>query len=412
MTHENSASSFGPDFVLDVDDPAFVKNPYPTYRWLRESAPAYEWATRRAIVFSRYKDVKAILTDRRFSNDYRQWEFFQGDAAWPPEHVEYKQIMDNGLFGLNDADHARVRKLVSVAFTPRSAERMRGEIQRTVDAILEEKIVDGRLNVRDFSEQLPITVIGDMLKIPVELRPEFRAFGLAAIRTVTLNNDPVAFFTAIAPMPRWLKMLRDVIEDRRKSLLDNDLLSTLIAARDEGAKLSELEMIALIQALLVAGSDTTVHATNFAIYSLLRHPEALAELRANRSLLRNAVEESLRYDIFGKGGVGRFPKEDIELGGVPLRKGQMVLPFIPAALHDPEVFPEPERFDIHRDLNQTIAFGAGQHFCLGANLARLEIEIAVGTLVDRYPAMKLLAGPVFEPNPIMRSVAQLDVALH
>jgi cytochrome P450 len=412
MIHETSDRSFGPDFVLDLDDPAFVKNPYPTYRWLRESAPAYAWAPRQAVVFTRYKDVKAVLADRRFSNDYRQWEHFQGDAAWPPEHEAYKQILDNGLFGLDEADHARVRKLVSAAFTPRSAERMRGEIQRTVDALLDEKITDGRLNVRDFSEQLPITIIADMLKIPGDLRAEFRAFAVTAIRTTMMNHDPVGFFTAIVPMPRWLKMLCGVIEERRKSPLDNDLLSTLIAARDESGKLSEIELVSLIQALIIAGSDTTVHATNFAIHALLRHPEALAEIRADRSLLRNAIEESLRYDLFGKGGLSRFPREELELGGVRLRKGQMILPFIAAALHDPEIFPEPERFDIRRDLSQTIAFGAGQHFCLGASLARLELEIAVGTLLDRYPTMRLVSGPEFEPNPIMRSIARLDVAVH
>jgi len=412
MTQDTTAPTFGPDFVLDTDDPAFVKNPYPTYRWLRERAPAYAWAPRHAVVFTRHKDVKAILTDRRFSNDYRQWEHSRGDATWPPEHAEYKQLMDNGLFSLGDADHARVRKLVSVAFTPRSAERMRGEIQRTVDTLLDEKVVDGRLNIRAFSEQLPLQIISDMLKIPQALRADFRAFAVASIRSITLNNDPVGFFTAIAPMPRWLKMLRGVIEERRANPLDNDLLSTLIAARDESAKLTELELTSLVQALIVAGSDTTVHATNFAIYSLLRHPESLAALRADRSLLRNAIEVSLRFDLFGKGGLAKFPKEDLEVAGVPLRKGQMVLPFIPAALHDPEVFPEPERFDIRRDLSQTIAFGAGQHFCLGANLARLELEIAVGTIVDRYREMKLLSEPEFEPSPVMRSIARLDVALH
>src|SRR5262249_100258 len=148
-----------------------------------------------------------------------------------------------------DASHTRVRKLVSVGFTPRSAERLRVDVQRVVNALLDEKIVDDRLNVRDVSEHLPLTVIADMLKIPTEMRAEFRAYGLAASRASTLRHDPAAFFAVIAPMPGWLEMLRRVIEDRRKHPLDDDLLSALIAARDEGARLSESELVALVQAL-------------------------------------------------------------------------------------------------------------------------------------------------------------------
>jgi len=410
MIHETRAPSFGPDFILDLDDPAFISNPYPTYRWLRESAPAYAWAARHAVVFSRYKDVKAVLTERRFSNDYRLWERYR-PAVWPPEHAEFKQVVESGLSRLDDASHTRVRKLVSVGFTPRSAERLRVDVQRVVNALLDEKIVDDHLNVRDVSEHLPLTVIADMLKIPTEMRAEFRAYGLAAIRASTLRHDPAAFFAVIAPMPGWLEMLRRVIEDRRKHPLDDDLLSALIAARDEGARLSESELVALVQALITAGSDTTTHATNFALYALLRNPEALADLRADRSLLRNAIEESLRYDLFGKDAIPKYPKEDLEIAGVELPKGQMVLPLVPAALHDPEVFPDPERFDIRRDLSQSIPFSVGQHFCLGAHLARLELEIAVGTLVDRYSGLRLLGEPVFEPNPMMRSIARLDVAV-
>lgn len=144
MMQKTVTPDHGPDFALDMDDPAFSLNPYPTYAWLREKAPAYRWKARGdAIVFSRHKDVRALLLDRRFSNDYRLWEFSRHEE-WPAEHAEFKAIRDNGLFSLNDASHLRVRKLVSGAFTPRAAERMREEIQAAVDDIIAEQVKGDR----------------------------------------------------------------------------------------------------------------------------------------------------------------------------------------------------------------------------------------------------------------------------
>lgn len=411
MLQPTPTPPFGPDFVLDLDDPQFTKNPYPTYTWLREHAPAYHWRARGdAVVFSRYKDVKALLFDRRFTNDHRGWEFSRA-AEWPPEHAEYRRVLEAGLFALPDADHTRVRRLVSGAFTPRAAERMRGEVQATVDDLIATHVQGDRVNLTTITEPLPIRVIGDMLKVPPVWRNDFRQFGQAVIRSSVVFSDPQETFATIAPMPRWFSMLRELIAERRANLLDNDLLSSLITAHDEGQRLSEDEMISIVQAMIAAGSDTTVHAANWAIYSLLTHPDQLAQLRADPSLLRNTIEESLRYDLFGKGGVPRFAKEELEFAGVKLRKGQMALPFIPAALRDPEMFAEPERFDIRRDVSQTITFGGGQHFCLGAALARMELDTIVGTLVQRFPQMRLLEEPVLEQHPLMRAMSRLDVSV-
>ncbi len=410
-TQSQPHRTFGPDFVLDLEDPAYIQNPYPTYQWLREHAPAYRWrAHADAVVFTRHPDVRALVFDRRFTNDYRQWEFAQ-EARWPAEHAEYKEVIDHGLFALSDENHLRVRKLVSGAFTPRAAERMRGEVQATVDHLIDTHARGPRFNLTAITESLPITVISDMLKIPTELRADFREFGLAVVRSSILFNNAERMFELIAPMPRWLGMLRGVIEARRAQPLENDLLSTLIAAQEEGHKLSEIELISIVQAMIAAGSDTTVHAANWALHTLLTHPNQLALLRAEPTLLRNAVEECLRYDLFGKTGVPRFAKEALEFAGVALRKGQMVIPHIPAALRDGEVFAEPDRFDIRRDVSQTIAFGGGQHFCLGAAVARMQLDTVVGTLVRRVPTMKLAGAPEFQPHPLMRAMSRLDVTV-
>ncbi len=200
MTQEAPIQAFGPGFVLDLNDPAFIKNPYPTYRWLRENAPAYDWPGRAAVVFTRYKDVKAILNDRRFSNDYRFWEHAR-EEEWPPEHAEYKKILDNGLFSLPDADHVRVRKLVSGAFTPRAADRMRGEVKRTVDEIINAGVQGDKLDITTITEPLPIRVISDMLKIPQGLRAEFRAFAITAVRSAVLFNRQEEVFASSARCP-------------------------------------------------------------------------------------------------------------------------------------------------------------------------------------------------------------------
>jgi cytochrome P450 len=409
MTQFFTTETIAPDFVLDLDDPAFIENPYPTYRKLREQAPRYDW--RGGVVFTRYDDVKAILNDRTISPDHRYWEHAQPEQ-WPPELADYQRILDHGVFRLPSEGHTRVRKLVSASFTPRSIERMRGEIQRTVDAGLEATIAGDRLDVRAFADHLPLQVISDMLKIPAEMRVEFRAFGQASIRVTDMRLSPEQVGAILAPMPRWMGMLREVVAERRRHPLADDLLSSLIEASDGAAKLSEDELVSLFHALITAGSDTTVHALCWAIYTLLRYPAALAELVASPSLLRNAVEETLRFELFGKGGLPKFCREETEIAGARLRRGQMIFPFIPAALHDPAVFPEPERFDIHRDLTQTLAFSSGAHFCMGAALARLELEIAVGTLVRRFPHLVLVEPPPLEVHPLMRSMTKLEVQLH
>lgn len=408
-------SQFRPSFILNTSDPAYIRDPYPTYRWLRENAPAYVWPGNDAVVFTRYRDVKAIFGDLRFTTDFRTWEHASVERR-APEHAEYHVLIDNWVLSLPEIDHVRVRKLVSVALTRKSLEQLRGRIKSAVDEALSAAIEDegegDTLDIRRFADSLPLRIIGDMFKIPPELQADFQAFGRATTLSINPTLSPEAFAQTIAGMHTWIGMLRGLIAERRKRPLPEDLLSMLIAARDNDARLSENEMLALIHALLTAGTDSAVHAICFAVYTFLRHPEALAELRRDPTLLRNAVEESLRFDPFNKSGNTRFCLEAMEFNGVPLRRGQMISLFRAAALRDPEVFPEPDRFDIRRDLSQAINFGFGSHLCLGAALARMELEIATSALMlERFPAMALLEEPVFEDHYLFRPMKRLMVRL-
>ncbi|WP_394846817.1 cytochrome P450 [Pendulispora brunnea] len=398
------------DFVLDMDAPSFLVDPHPTFRWLRENAPVYQWQARQAVVISRYRDVKAMLADRRFSNNYRLWEFAPPEQ-WPPELADFQRLIDNGLSLLPDHRHGPVRKLVSSTMSARSVERMQACIQEAIDELLEQSISENRLDVAKFAGLLPSRVICDLLAIPLDMRDDLCAFGLAAARSANIALPIDEIFAAISPTPRWVAMLRRVINDRRDNPRADDLLSTLIDARDEGAKLSEDELLSLVFAFFVAGGDATKNGIAWAVHTLLHHPADLAAVQRDPSLLRNAVEETLRFDMFAKTGFPKYCTEAMDFAGIPLRKGQMVIPLLTAALRDEEAFPNPDHFDIRRDLRHTISFGAGQHTCLGAALARMQLLTAVSSLLSRFPEMKPLGEPEFEPHPLMRSMKKYEVAI-
>jgi cytochrome P450 len=215
----------------------------------------------------------------------------------------------------------------------------------------------------------------------------------------------------MALVPEGLALLEEVVAERRRQRGD-DLLSTLIHHEEAGERLTTQELLSLVGALVIAGSETTTHLISFAVWNLLRHPEQLALVRADPGLLRGAIEEVLRFDSFGKLGNPRYVVERYQLGDVELRPGQMLIALLPAALRDPEVFPDADRFDIRRDNLRSIAFGSGAHYCMGAALARLEGEVAIGRLLQAFPSLDLAAPPTYARHVSMRCMARLPVRLH
>jgi len=400
------------DFVFDPDAPAFVTDPFPTYAWLREHVPVYRWEKGRAFLVSCHADVAQLLRDRRFSTNPRDW------IHAPPlpndgPIAEFFAFFQSGLTVQPSADHLRLRRLINPAITPSAVARMRERVQRIVDATLKEAIRGESLDVRrDFAEWVPLRVIASILDIPAAHEASFRAFAAAVINAANPWISPEELLrVAIVTMGNKATLL-EIIDERRRHLGD-DLLSDLIRTEEASDRLSSNELIALIAALVVAGSDTTVHALCFAVHDLLRHPEAWSAVARDPSLVRNAVEESLRHAPFGKfGSVPRYAMEDVEIRGTSIPKGEMAVPLIPATLRDPSAYPEPDVFDIHRKLSSTLVFGVGPHVCVGAALARLELDVALGTLIERFPSMRLVDEvPVFRPNPQMRDMESLRVAL-
>lgn len=327
--------------------------------------------------------------------------------------AEFFAFFESSLTVQPSADHLRLRKLINPAVTPRAVARMRERVQRIVDATLNEAIRGESLDVRrDFAEWLPLRVIADMLDIPTAHEAAFRAFSAAVMTAANPWIAPEELLRVATVAVGGKGILLEIIDERRRRLGD-DLLSDLIRAEEAGDRLSSDELVVLIAALVIAGSDTTTHALCFAVLDLLRHPEAWRAVVADPSLARNAVEESLRHEPFAKfGAVPRYALEDVEIRGTLIPKGEMAMPLIPATARDPSAYPDPDVFDVHRKLSSTLVFGVGPHVCVGAALARLELEVAVGTLIERFPSMRLVdEAPAFRPNPQMRDLASLRVAL-
>jgi cytochrome P450 len=385
-------------------DPSFVADPYPTYHRLRAEDPVHHsplgfW------VLTRYDDVVAALRDPRLAKEAIAAFIAARFGAPAP-------LLGLSMLDRDPPDHTRLRSLVSKAFTPRVIEALRPRIQGIVDELLDRVRDAGAMDlIEEFAYPIPVIVICEMLGVPVEDHERFKGWSLDLARgldSVMLPPD--------SEVPRRSASARNALADyfreliaRRRAAPRADLLSGLIAAEEAGDKLSENELLATCILLLVAGHETTVNLLGNGTLALLRHPDQLQRLRDNPGLIGSAVEELLRFD----GPVqrtARIPSEDVVIEGRVIAKGEMVMPFIGAADRDPAQFPDPDRLDIARTDNRHVAFGLGIHFCLGAPLARVEGQIAIGTLVRRLPKLALATdAPEFRQSLTLRGLRSLPV---
>ncbi|MFD3872718.1 cytochrome P450 [Streptomyces sp. NPDC058623] len=375
---------------LPYADPAFVADPFPLYRRLREDGPVRRTVIAgglEAWLVTRYEDGLAALSDPRLSSDVRD----AADARLLRQlpGTERESMLSNMLRS-DPPDHTRLRRLVSKAFTARRVAGMRPRIQALTDRLLDAVVPTGRADlVADFALPLPVTVISELLGVPVDDRHDFQHWTDRLIMRGAGPPDPAVVNEA------WLHMrayVTELIRDKRARPAD-DLLSDLVAARDEEQRLTEDELVAMVFLLLAAGYVTTVNLIGGGISTLLAHPDQLDLLRSDPSLLPDAVEELLRYDGPVSPGIARFAREDVEIAGVSVPCGATVLIGSALADRDPARFPDPERLDITRQDNAHLAFGHGIHYCLGAPLARLEGQIAIGTVLRRLPGLALAVPP-------------------
>ncbi|MFI8390370.1 cytochrome P450 [Streptomyces sp. NPDC085540] len=376
--------------LLPYADPAFVADPFPLYQQLREEGPV-----RRVVVaggldawlVTRYEDGLAALSDARLSSDVRDASDSRILRQLPD--TERDSMLSNMLRS-DPPDHTRLRRLVSKAFTARRVAEMRPRIQAITDGLLDAVVPAGRADlVADFALPLPVTVISELLGVPVDERHDFQHWTDRMLRRGAEPPDPAVVNEAWQHMRAYLTGLVHA----KRARPGDDLLSGLVTARDAQQRLSEAELIAMVFLLLVAGYVTTVNLIGTGIATLLAHPDQLELLRCNPDLLPGAIEEFLRYDGPVSPGIARFAREDVEIAGVAVPRGATVLIGSAVADRDPERFPDPDRLDITRKDNAHLAFGHGIHYCLGAPLARLEGQIAIGTVLRRLPGLALAADP-------------------
>ena len=397
---------------VDLFDPTFKANPYPTYAGLRSDAPVYraELPDGRGVwLVARYEDVSAVLKDERFVKDWRDAMTPEQLAQIPPIPEVMKPLSEN-MLDKDPPDHERLRRLVSKAFTPRLIERMRPRVQEIADALLEAVEEGGEMDlIDDYAFPLPITVIAELLGVPVEDRNRFREWSNAAVSGDTTQEYVEKIL--LPHMQAFIEYLRALFEEKRENPKD-DLISALVLAEEAGDKLSEDELLAMVFLLLVAGHETTVNLIGNGTLALLQNPDQLQKLKDDPSLIKPAIEELLRYDGPVETSTERFAREDVAIGGTVIPKGEMVMVVIAAADHDPERFPEPDTLDIARADNKHLAFGKGIHHCLGAPLARMEGQIALGTLLRRMPDLRLKGSPeslTWRPGMVLRGLKGLPV---
>lgn len=398
--------------LSQVPDAEYLANPYSLYHQLRAISPVFwDEGLGGAWAVTTHEGVMTGMRDQRFS---AQREEITTD--WIPE--EMKPILEQPIYALarqmlflDPPDHTRMRGLVSRAFTPRMIEKLRPRIQQIVDELLEPILAKGHLEViNELAYPLPAIVISEMLGVPAKDRDRFAVwtdhFGRLLDSSNVTFEEIIESLTAVN---EFMEYFRVIINQQRKAPQDN-LMQAMIDAQEQGDTLSEGELLGNCVLILAAGHGTTTHLIGNGLLALLRHPEQMALLRADPSLLPGAVAELLRYDSPVQ-ITSRVAKEDLLLQGVEIKAGQRVVFSLGAANHDPAQFANPDVLDIRRPENRLMSFGHGIHFCLGAQLARAEAEIALDSFLKRCPNPRLESETVeWFPSQAFRGLVALPVA--
>ena len=391
--------------------PEFIRDPYPHYARLRTTDPMH-LTPLGMYVASRHAEASLVMRDKRFGKDYpeRTKRRYGPDIMSEPIFRSFSLTM----LQQDPPDHTRLRGLVVKAFTARRVEDMRPRIQQIVDETLDRIIPQGKMElIEDFAFRLPVTIICDMLGIPEEHRELFYTGSRNSgriLEPVPLSPEEIKQGNATNAMTEMY--FQQLFELRRKNPGD-DLTTQLVQAEEDGSKLSNEELTANIVLLFGAGHETTVNLIGNGLLALHRNPDQLALLKANPGLITNAIEEFLRYDSSVQ-MTGRVALEDIDdLGGKKIPKGESVICLLGSANHDPAVYPDrPDSLDITRPKIRPLSFGGGIHLCLGAQLARIEAEVAIATLLRRLPDLKLddAENPEWRPSFVLRGLKQLPAS--
>jgi cytochrome P450 PksS len=378
---------------INITEARFKANPFPFYARLRAEAPVFPVmlttrGTQRAWLVTRYDDVIALLKDdERFVKD-RHNAMTPDQLRKAPGLPAMFKALERNLLGLDGPDHDRLKALVHKAFTPRIVEQMREQTQTQVDSALDRAERKGGMElISEFALPVPLTIIGRILGVPEEDEAKFGRWAKAFLSISTRNP-----LFALPSILRFITYPRTLIKLRRAKPSD-DLISAMLQARDGSDHLTEDEIVAMIVLLLTAGHETTVNLIASGTLALLQHPDQMARLREQPTLIKPAIEELVRFVAPVETATERYARNDVAIAGTTIPKGELVLGVVASANRDSSHFANPDILDITRDPNRHLGFGQGLHYCLGAPLARLEAQIAISTLVKRAPNIRLNVAP-------------------
>lgn len=387
---------------IDLLSPDFIADPYPYYDILRNSSPILYDAEWKLWFVSTYEDIYALLRERRLGRD-------MDGAPKPDPHTPFGKLHHNSLMEKEPPDHTRLRSLVNKAFTPARVEALRPHITVIAYRLLDAVWARGEMDLlTDFAEPLPVMVIAELLGVPKDGQAFLRPWSHAIVAMYELAPSAEDERRANQAVTEFSNYLQGLVAERRLAPRD-DLMSALIEAEEEGKRLSEDELIATCILMLNAGHEATVNAIANGMLAFFRHPEQYRLLKSSPDLIKTAVEEVLRYDtplqLFR-----RWVREDVDYKGIRFEKGAQLALLYAAGNRDPARFPDPHRFDITRQDNSHLGFGAGIHYCVGAPLARLELQVAFQVLIERLPNLHLASDTVeYRPNFVIRGLKSLPV---
>jgi cytochrome P450 PksS len=374
---------------VNIASSEFRAKAYPYYARLRAEAPVHRLilpTKEPGWLITRYDDAVSVLKDeQRFVKDTAN--------ALTPEQIDRQpwfrkafRLLRHNMLNRDPPDHTRLRALVQKAFTPRLVEEMRDRIQRLTDELLDAVAGRGEMDlIRDYALPLPTTIIAEMLGVPVRDRHRFHRWSNALMAAAA--STPRMMW-AIPNTWALMRYIRGIVRSRR-ARPQSDMVSALVLAEEAGDHLSEEELLAMIMLLLVAGHETTVNLIGNGILALLQHPDQKERLQNDPALIKPAIEEILRFYSPVELATERFARENLTMRGVTIPRGEMVFVVISSANRDERQFDRPDALDLTREPNRHLSFGLGGHFCLGAPLARLEGQIAINTLLRRFPDLRL-----------------------
>ena len=394
-------------FFFNPLAPEMAVDPYPHYKTLRETDPVH-LSFLTFWFLTRHADVSAFFAEKKLEHRYVQTQTmrFGDEVAENAYFAKFRKM----VFVLDDPDHRRVRRLLVKSFTPKRVHELRPRVEAIAGELIDQVESARQMElVADFAVPFPVRVIGELLGVP---RPDQDRIGDWAHAVMPalefLPMDPETLAKCNDATGEMAAYFSDLAAQRRAEPQD-DLFTAMVHATDEEGVLSEEELVANAILMYIAGYETTAGASSLAVLALHRNPDQLERLKADPSLMPNAVEELLRYDAPGQ-ATARIASEDVTFGGVGIPAGSGIVAYMGAANRDPEAYPDPDRLDITRPVEGLTSFGGGAHFCLGHALARQELDVALSTLLTRCPEMKLeTLDPPFRPTALMRGVAEMPV---